>query len=666
MKTPPLLLGTALMFWGWQTGFWIWAAAMALAFEASRLIRIRWNLADTDFRRISDVCTILLILLLIYVLMSERSATFIVVVIQWLPVVLFPLVAGQSYSTSDRVDIRTLFLLRRKKQKAKAGKPTVINFTYPYFAICLVSAGAANVRDGSYAIGIFVLVSLAFWTVRSPRFSVLIWICAITLGGCVGFMGQIGLHGLQLVLEQKGLEWTSDFTSHDPDPFKAHTAIGDIGTLKPSDRIIFRVTPEEKNSSPLLLRETSYNRYISPLWVAMDPAFKPLKPDSNETTWHVSRGTSQGRAIVVATPLYKGKAVLKLPDGAFQIARLPVSNMEKNRYGTVKVEGGPGIVAYRVYYDAGIADENPPIAHDLEIPEKERPALDQIHDQLQLGGVAPREILKRVKSFFWDEFEYSLDLAVGKPKKTALSQFLLENRAGHCEYFATATVLLLRTAGIPARYARGYSVHEYSNLENRFVVRASHAHAWALMYIDGSWRNLDTTPGSWVTIENSAVPQWQVLSDLWSWCRFNLTRAWWWLRQSWIFAYVWWLILPLGLIPARRLFRQWRIRRSDTRPRKQKVEVYAPAGADSEFYLIEEALKKSGFERRPAETLRNWIGRMSENQPVSRLINDLQSVLALHYRYRFDPEGLDANEKKALTSSTHAWLDEYRRLGQGG
>ena len=39
MKITPLLLGAALMFWGWQTGLWIFAVVMALVFEASRLIR---------------------------------------------------------------------------------------------------------------------------------------------------------------------------------------------------------------------------------------------------------------------------------------------------------------------------------------------------------------------------------------------------------------------------------------------------------------------------------------------------------------------------------------------------------------------------------------------------------------------------------------------------
>ena len=71
-------------------------------------------------------------------------------------------------------------------------------------------------------------------------------------------------------------------------------------------------------------------------------------------------------------------------------------------------------------------------------------------------------------------------------------------RAGHCEYFAASTTLLLRAAGIPARYATGFAVMEYSPLEAAFVVRARHAHAWSRAWNGERWVDLDTTPPSWL------------------------------------------------------------------------------------------------------------------------------------------------------------------------
>jgi transglutaminase-like putative cysteine protease len=472
------------------------------------------------------------------------------------------------------------------------------------------------------------------------------------------------LHGLQLVLEKKGLEWTSNFTTHDPDPFQTHTAIGDIGTLKPSGRIIFRVTPDTRRSAPALLRESTYNRYLSPIWVAMEPDFKPLKPQPDKRTWKISEETAPGRTITVAASLHKGKGLLKLPDGVFQIDRLPVVSLEKSKYGTLKVDGGPGIVDYRVHFVDGGLEASPPTEIDLDIPEKEKPALDSIRNQLQLEGMSPREILKRVESFFLNEFEYSLTQQDVGRKQSPLSHFLLQSRAGHCEYFATATVLLLRAAGIPARYCRGYAVQEFSKLENRFIVRDRHAHAWTLVYVDGIWTNFDTTPGSWMSVENAAAPRWQVLSDLWSWCKFKLSGAWWWLRQSPAFGYLWWLVLPVILIPARRLFHKNRIQRAEQRPLSPIEQTLVPAGTDSEFYQIEKTLTKAGHGRRSAETLRRWIRRLAREQSSPRLQDDLNSILNLHYRYRFDPLGISASEKAALETGVQAWLSAYHKSEQ--
>jgi len=52
MKPPPFLLGATLLFWGWQSGFLIVGAAMAVALESARFVKDRWELADEDLSRI--------------------------------------------------------------------------------------------------------------------------------------------------------------------------------------------------------------------------------------------------------------------------------------------------------------------------------------------------------------------------------------------------------------------------------------------------------------------------------------------------------------------------------------------------------------------------------------------------------------------------------------
>jgi transglutaminase-like putative cysteine protease len=660
MKTPPLLLGAALMFWGWQTGLWIMALLMALILEGSRLIRLRWDLSAADFRRISDLCSILLVILLVYLYMSDTSAYFIYVLIKWLPIISFPLLAAQTYATSERIDLHTLFLLRRKNKKGDKQKPgTKLNLTYPYFALCILSAGAANNRDIYFYIGLLVLSALALWFLRSKRFSAWLWICLITIAAGVGAVGHVGLHGLHLTLEEKGLEWFNNSNLHGLDPFQNRTAIGDIGSLKPSNRIVFRVKTDGQRPSSLLLREAIYSSYSYSMWFAPKKAFRAVQADTNGTSWQFRRGLPQRQAITVYSHLHKGQGVLKLPEGAFRVDQLPVVTMERNKYGTVKVEGGPGLVAYRIAYDSGIAGESPPAAADLRIPDEEKPTMNKIVGDLRLAEKSPRVILKRIETFFQENFSYSLELRGKGEQSSPLSNFLLQTRSGHCEYFATATVLLLRAAGLPARYVKGYAVHEFSRLENRFIVRDRHAHAWTLVHVDGAWQRFDTTPAAWATIEEAATPGYKIISDLWSLCRFKLSQGLAHLRRSGQIKHLWWLIIPLAFIVVRRLLRIKRSQGLDAgEPAGAGAGVVA-AGSDSEFYSIEKTLTNSGLVRHPSETLQNWIKRLQKDPAAPARLNKLGAVLTLHYRYRFDPQGINATERAALKSGAQAWLQKY-------
>jgi hypothetical protein len=662
MKTPSFLLGAALIFWGWQTGLWILAAVMAIIFESSRFIRLRWDLSTTDFRRISDLCSLLFVILLVYLLVSDRSDYFLIVLVKWFPIIFFPLLVAQAYATTDRIDISALFLLlRKKKKKDKKQKSTAVNLTYPYFAICILSASAANVRDVYFYMGLFGLCALAFWFVRSKRFSIPLWLGLIAIAGGTGVAGHIGLHGLQLTLEQKGLEWFTNLNHQGIDPFQTKTAIGDIGLLKPSNKIIFRVKPEDLQTSPMLLREAIYDAYSFSMWFISNSEFTSVRPEKNGTSWRFERGVSPHRSITVSSKLYKGQGVLKLPGGAFRVDRLPVGKMERNTFGTVKVEGGPGRVDYRVHFDKDPDIGSPPVAMDLFIPRKEKPVFDKIVSDLGLVGKSPTQILKTVETFFQKNFSYSLLLSGQGSNSTPLSTFLLQTRSGHCEYFATSTVLLLRAAGLPARYVKGYSVHEFSQLENRFIVRDRHAHAWTLVHMAGAWYRFDTTPSAWASIEDTAAPGWEFISDFLSFCWFKLME---WIRQarnSSAIKYLWWLIIPFVFIPVRRFFRRKQVWRNDD-GKSQPDIPYPTAGSDSEFYMIEKALNKSGFVRHPSDTLQNWIGKLQNNRSASLWIKDLSSILHLHYRYRFDPKGIKKTDRSALKSGTQAWLEEYNKF----
>jgi transglutaminase-like putative cysteine protease len=78
-----------------------------------------------------------------------------------------------------------------------------------------------------------------------------------------------------------------------------------------------------------------------------------------------------------------------------------------------------------------------------------------------------------------------------------VADFLFNIRAGHCEYFATAMVLMLRARRIPARLVNGFQMGEYSDVSGVYTVRQSDAHSWVEVYFgQNHWVAFDPTPAA--------------------------------------------------------------------------------------------------------------------------------------------------------------------------
>jgi len=125
---------------------------------------------------------------------------------------------------------------------------------------------------------------------------------------------------------------------------------------------------------------------------------------------------------------------------------------------------------------------------DLRIPEFAR--------QVTRNAKTPFDKSLAIESFLRTQFGYTLNLT-GKPGDDPLAHFLFETRAGHCEYFASAMAILLRTLGIPSREVNGFLPGEYNDLGGDYIVRASDAHSWVEVYFPGDgWQVFDPTPAA--------------------------------------------------------------------------------------------------------------------------------------------------------------------------
>ncbi len=141
-------------------------------------------------------------------------------------------------------------------------------------------------------------------------------------------------------------------------------------------------------------------------------------------------------------------------------------------------------------YSSGI------ISTYLQLPPELDPRIPELAKQITKNSQTPFDKAMAIENHLRNRFTYTLNLA-GKPGNDPLAHFLFETRAGHCEYFASAMTIMLRTLGIPSREVNGFLPGEYNDLGGDYIVRASDAHSWVEVYFPGmDWQTFDPTPAS--------------------------------------------------------------------------------------------------------------------------------------------------------------------------
>jgi protein-glutamine gamma-glutamyltransferase len=145
------------------------------------------------------------------------------------------------------------------------------------------------------------------------------------------------------------------------------------------------------------------------------------------------------------------------------------------------------------------ATEAPPVLDavvrqdDLEVPDG-LPKLRALAIRLGAAPDVPARIAA-VTGWLRAGHGYTATPATPPPGADPVADFLFAQTAGHCEYFASAAVLLLRAAGVPARYVTGFRGGEWNPLGGYVAVRGERAHAWAEAFVPGAgWTRVDATP----------------------------------------------------------------------------------------------------------------------------------------------------------------------------
>jgi transglutaminase-like putative cysteine protease len=134
----------------------------------------------------------------------------------------------------------------------------------------------------------------------------------------------------------------------------------------------------------------------------------------------------------------------------------------------------------------------PSDAHFLQLPQLDS-RIAQLADSLTADLGSRYDQVLAVQRYL-QTFQYTRTLPASA-RETSLEHFLFERRAGHCEYFSTAMVVLLRSVGIHARNVNGFLGGQWSQFGDYLAVTQNEAHSWVEVWFQGyGWVPFDPTP----------------------------------------------------------------------------------------------------------------------------------------------------------------------------
>ena len=284
--------------------------------------------------------------------------------------------------------------------------------------------------------------------------------------------------------------------------FADEVSIGEHGSrIYPNPEIVLRVefpdgAPE--NLFSLHWRGRSYDRFDGVRWsrsIGLPPSIGPAQ-------WYQAWGTGRVRQEIYGAPLDV--------DVLFALHPLLEARSDNPRIQPLFDNAGD-----HIYWGSGAPSYEALSVADRPAPEALREArsgfsparryytqlprlperVSNLADSLTQGLDNNYDRVTAINDFFHTEFDYTLELPRSAQEAT-LEFFLFERGEGHCEYFSTAMVVLLRNLGIHAREVNGFLGGQWNGFGQYLAVTQNQAHSWVEVWFpEYGWVQFDPTPG---------------------------------------------------------------------------------------------------------------------------------------------------------------------------
>ena len=270
-----------------------------------------------------------------------------------------------------------------------------------------------------------------------------------------------------------------------------------MNTNKVAIRVFSKASPEYLRAH---VRDTLKGR----VWECNSP-LKPLRPVTPPDNLKQITGDNQffqlrscdkeiGEPFQVWSASYQSNLLFTTLDTADVAASPTLLEVDGHRH--CAVEGLPRSQPYLLFTgNTGIDAPDALLRQQcLQIPESLTDAAKQVCVNVTTGQKTSVEKIRAVTHYFRSNYTYQYGIRIPS-QQDPLSYFLTERPAAHCEYFASGAVIMLRLAGVPARYVTGFVVTEKNTSGGYWIARNKDAHAWAEAWDEQrGWVVVEATP----------------------------------------------------------------------------------------------------------------------------------------------------------------------------
>ena len=292
--------------------------------------------------------------------------------------------------------------------------------------------------------------------------------------------------------------------------FSKNVSLGDMGEILINRRVVMRIkvdTPPENLPFDLKWRGVAFDRYDGKGWSSTREV-RRIRRNHQYRGFLVAHGSRRQEEFLVRQTIYQEpftNVIFGVPEIILISGGTGRSFVLKDGNDSFST-GSSQPVKYTVFSDLITRRER--LARPLEggYPEDVKkyylqlpdlhPEIERLAFEIARKETNPIARAFTLEQFLRAEYEYSLENR-SSLAKDPLYDFLFVTRAGHCEYFATAQAMMMRTLGIPSRVINGFRRGNFNRWSEHFIVRQSDAHSWVEGYFPGmGWVEFDSTPVS--------------------------------------------------------------------------------------------------------------------------------------------------------------------------